>query len=536
MRQLRIRLAVVGLFPLAGLLSVGCDSESGRADKDVARQIAQAERNSDPEGRLRAIDVASQVNAASATTQVHVKDLLGDEVLAKARVAHANADGYAATITGLLLSLDRMTDDIADATNAIDSLKKFEPVQPKADIATKLKGLTEGDGGVWVPPLQALTAVKGTAADLQSKISETESKVKQLNEQRAAALAEAESLQQRSESAKGRESVDLYKQSAAKRKEAMDLTAQADVTATSLIALRQDLAIAQGQEAQRAAAIAGFEKANATIDAGWQGVQTASATIASDAKGIATGEATGPGSVAATTAELVRAFDEYEKNLADAKNQYDLAIGHYERAVAAARQLNSELTTLIGQRGTAPEVEAFKAMQVTISPFPLDLKRGTAQQGLAMMQARQATVLQARQRVMTRLASTLNAVGVQPPAGVTTEGLEEATKEATAAAVQSFEEATGTLRGNAETGGSTAGAKSAKGNSAVALMLAEYNWSQFATTLGDTAAATSHLQSAKAARDMAVEDGKTLLPALPPDLALPPAPAPATSPAPAPGQ
>lgn len=536
MRQTRIRLAVaVGLLPFAGLFSVGCDTETGREDKAVSAILLEGDLKKDPEARLKDIERAGQNSASSAPTQVHVKSLLGDEVLAKARVDHATADGHAAAITGLLLSLDRMAADVANATNGVGVLKAYEPVQPKSSVATKLKELNEGDNGAWIAPLQALSAVKATSAELTTKISETESKVKQLTEQRAAALAEADSLQMQSEAAKGKESVDLYKQSSAKRKEAMDLAAQVDVTATSLIPLRQDLAVAQGQEAQRAGAIAGFEQTGATIDTGWQGVQTASATIAAGAKGIVEGDKAGPGTIVETARQLADAFDEYESKVTTATANYDTAVNHYSLASGAAKKATSELATLITERDGKSEVEAFKAMQVTLSPFPIDLKKGTAQQGLAMLQARQATLLAARERVMARVVAALTAAGATAPAGVTTEGASDAAKAAAATAVATFEATVATLDPVAQ-GGSTTGARNAKGNGAVALMLTQYAWSQFATALGDTAAAASHLQAAKDARSLATDDGKTILPPLPAELALPPAPVvpPAGAPAVAP--
>ena len=520
MRKLQVRLAaLVGLLPLTGLI-VGCDSETGRADTEVARLIADADKANQP-GRIPALEKAAGVNGASAAAKVHVHDLLGDEELAAARVASADAAGYAATIAQLIADINRMRSSVDSAKNSLTNLQKMEPVEPKQSVATKVKEIQEGTDGVWVAPLPAMTAVKASAQVLSQKISDAEGKISQMNEQRTAALAEAEQLQQQSTAASGRESVDLHKKASEKRKEAMDLVAQADVISASLIPLRQDLAIAQAQEQLRAGSVQHFEQQGTAIDQGWTEVQAAAAQLKEGTQEIVAGKGTGAGSIEKSSAALVTAVDEYENGLKRASAHYDNAINHYGLAAQQAQTVSGDLTSRISAAQEAPEVAAFKAQQNTFTPATFNLQKGIAQQELATLYARQAELATARAKALTELAPVLTEGGYTVPAGARADGLVDAAKAAVTKATEEFGRAVETLTTIAQAGGSTPSARNAKAAAGVSLMLTEYAWSQLAAAVGDTAAAQSHLAAAKAARTEATQEGAIAMPALPPELALP---------------
>ncbi|HEV7298014.1 MAG TPA: hypothetical protein VGN72_01520 [Tepidisphaeraceae bacterium] len=520
MRKLQVRLAaLVGLLPLAGMIG-GCDSATGQADADVAQLIAEAEKANQP-GRIPALVKASQVDGASAAAKVNVHDLLGDEELAAARIASAEAGGNAATIAQLVADINRMNASVADAQRTLENLQKMEPVEPKQSIATKVQEMREGEDGVWVPPLRALTAVKSSATELQQKIGDAEGQISQLNEQRTAALTEAEQLQQQSTAATGREAVDLYKRASTKRKEAMDLVAQADVLSASLIPLRQDLAIAQAQEKLRAESVQHFEQQGSTIDQGWTEVQAAGTQLKDATQQIVSGDGTGAGSIEKTSSALATEVDEFEKNLRIANDHYDNAVNHYGLAAQNAQTVNSDLTSRITAAQDAPEVTALKAQQNTFTPAGFNLQKGIAQQELAILLSRQAQLATARATALTELAPVLTKGGYEVPAGARADGLADAAKAAVEKANTEFGSAVETLTTVSQAGGSTPGARSAKTAAGVSLMLTEYAWSQFAAAVGDTAAAQSHLAAARAARTEVTQEGSVALPALPPDLAIP---------------
>ena len=536
MRQLQVRLAaLVGLLPLT-VVSIGCDSESGRADAEVLRKVAEANSANEP-GRIPALEAASKVDGASPVAKAHVHGVLGNAELQAARVAAATAATHAATVAQLLADLDRMSTNLTDAQRGQANLKQYEPAGAKESVATKLKEVSEGTDGVWIAPLASMTATQARSAELTAKITETEGKIAALNEQRTASLAEAERLQKESDAAQGQASVDLHKTASGKRKEAMDLAAQVDVLTTSLLPLRQDLAIAEGQQEHRTATAATFTQQGATLDQGWSEMQAASAQIAADAKAMVQGEG-GPTASSVTKAGggLATALDEYEKSLGEAGTHYEDAINHYKLAAAAAQTVSSDLTRMIGERGDAPEVVAFKSQQNTFTPASFNLQKGVAEQELAVMLGRKATLGATRATVLADLAKALTAGGFTAPAGTSADGTADAAKTEAGKATEAFGFAVETLRTVAEAGGGTTSARQAKGAATVALMLTEHGWSHFAAATGDSAAAKSHLEAARALRGELMQDATVRMPALPPDLAVPAAApaAPGATPATAP--
>lgn len=515
---------LLGVLPLtAGL--VGCDTEEGRADKDVKKMLAEVDKANGP-GRMTALTKAADYAGQSSVSKVHAKALVGDEELAAARVEAAAANVYAAQIGQLIANLRRMTDSIANASRISANLAKFEPTPAREAINKKIKELNEGEDGQWIAPLASISATSATIDELSKKIADGQAKIKELNDARTAALGEASRLESESNAAQGQPSVDLFKQASGKRKEALDLTSQADVATANLIPLKQDLAMAQAQQEMRASAVGRFEAQGKSVDEGWAQVQAAQAGLAEDAQAVVSGDEKTVGSLTKLAADLAKANDEFKNRVDEANKHFELAQAHYSSAATEADKFSKELAQRIGQKPDAPEAAAFKAMQNTFTVGSFNLKKARALQGQAILVARQAELLDAQSKAVDAIGPVLLAAAQQPPAGLVDAQSKEDAKTAVVKANEIFGSTVEILTTVSQAGAAGAGsAKDAKTAAAVELMLTEYVWSQFATATGDTAAAKTHLASAIEARSAAVE-AQASFPALPAELALPKATAP----------
>src|SRR5204863_8025978 len=112
------------------------------------------------------------------------------------------------------------------------------------------RGAAQGDKDpVWVKhdkgPVSALKGAEQRQAELQEEITKLEQQSKELADQRKSLLADAERLERESDSAQGKQSVELFNQSSEARKKAADLGVQVDGIEAKLVPLRQDQQVAQ---------------------------------------------------------------------------------------------------------------------------------------------------------------------------------------------------------------------------------------------------------------------------------------------------
>jgi hypothetical protein len=299
----------------------------------------------------------------------------------------------------------------------------------------------------------------------------------------------------------------------------MDRATQIDVLRASLIPLRQDLEIAQGQEQHRSAAVARFTAQDQLLAKGWEQVNAAVAQLAEQSKALASGS--DDGSIAKAAAELADHVKEYDQLVASAAEHYDNAINHFGIAASAAMAVSSEATRQIATHQGAPASVAFTNQQLTFTPLTFNLEKAQAQQSQALLLARQAELLNNRAAAMSDMSEVLKTAGIALPAGATDANVAEAAKATAAKASEAFNQAVQTYSNLAQSGAVTAVAKQARTAASVALILAEYSWSQFAAAVGDSATAKTHLDNALAARATAMEDPKAVIPPLPADLAPP---------------
>jgi hypothetical protein len=538
LHRLAKSVAVIGLVPVAGLFVGGCGTPSDLADAEVEKLLAAASK-ANAEGRLPALEKAEKVADVSPETKVHVQTILGDAELAVARADQAEADAHATTVRQLAVALSRMAGNVTTSTDAVANLNKLEPTAAKQGVDAKLKELNEGTDGVWVAssaPLASLTTSKATVADLEKKIADAETKLTGLTDAQSAVTNEAESLNSKSVAAKGRESVDLYKQASGKRKEAADLASQADVVRASLVPLRQDLGIAQAQVELRTAAVASFEERAKATDAGWTNLKAASEGVAAVARDIVIGDDKGAGSVVATVAKLKEAVTAQKDAVDQAVRHFENAINHYDIALTESRKLATDYGRLASEKPDSKVVPALKDLQNTFFPSAYELKKGTAQAGFALLLSRVAESSVARSNAVAEVMTALGKAQIAPPDGLVEAGNADAAKADVGKASEAFDAAVVTLT-NVTTGNTanTPAGNDARDRAKASLMLTEYNWGQFAAAVGDAGAAKQHISNAVQQRaevaDLVVNQNRFRMPALPAELAIQAAPVAPTTPA-----
>jgi hypothetical protein len=237
---------------------VGCENDSERADKDVQRNIngAAAERGDAAiqKGLQKAVASKNASPAVSANAKV---------LLAQAQVEQAREVLRTAAQDDLVI--ERLVAEITDLAHQVNTnntvVAGYQELSPKATTAldkelkaaqAQVKG--SGADAKWTPqgagPVPALSSAAARIQKLKTDISGLEGKRGDLVKQRAAADAKAAELQKQSRAKQGKESVELFTQSVAASKQAAEIGNQVGQLDHQLMGLKQDLAIAQAQQAE----------------------------------------------------------------------------------------------------------------------------------------------------------------------------------------------------------------------------------------------------------------------------------------------
>jgi len=526
--------------PVVVGLMTGCDSETARADRSVRSDIATAYTQADA-NRVGTLQRAAGEQAASPETRALAKSAQGHAELSAAHEAFAAADAKAVEAQRYIDHIGRMTVQLQRSNLLVDALRKLDPAAAKSEIANQV-ATARGDGDKpWVPgdeaPLVSLATAKQKATELQGEIDKRTAEIQQLQADRQAAIDAARELTNQSATQKGSQSVETYKQASARRKEAADLQGQIDQVTATLLPLRQDLELYQGQSQIIEQAIATLEEKARQIDAGWADVQKQAQGVTDINRRLLeldAGNKTAIGAVATDAGKLAAALEEYNKLVETADGRLNNAVKLFDDATKAAEQSFREAGTKVTAEKTSQSaaVPAWKALQETVAPQQFKLAKGQAQHLLGVLWGGKATLLASREAAVAALTPVLATAGLKPPREFDAGDVATAAKEAADKANAAFASATETLTDVAGGAAPGATAKAAQASATVARMLALNAWAAFNAATGDAAAAQAHQQDARAARDEAVALNVSL-PALPPSLARPPkAPTPNTPAAP----
>jgi hypothetical protein len=244
---------------VSGLVFItGCENDSERADKDVQRNINDAAAERGDAAIQKGLQKAATAKNASPAMSANAKILLAQAQVEQARTILLSAaqDDF---------GIQRLAGEISDLAHQVSTnntvVAGYQERSPKASTAldkelkaaeAQVKG--SGADAKWTPqgagPVPALSSASARIEKLQADIQGLEGKRADLVKQRAAADAKSADLQKQSRAKESKESVELFKQSVAAGKEAADIGNQVGQIDHQLMALKQDLTVAQAQQAE----------------------------------------------------------------------------------------------------------------------------------------------------------------------------------------------------------------------------------------------------------------------------------------------
>jgi hypothetical protein len=271
---------------LAGAGLVGCESETEIADRGVDARVIKAdefrgelERKGQPrEGDSNVLGQLEQNIAdtnVSPGSKAYAHRLVAQAKVEAAQALMRNVDSKEVQIARLVGDINELNAEVQANNLLVAGLR--QQASTAAGARTKVLDKHQQEikagaaKGAWKPgtgdksaPVPSLNAVNERIANLQRQIAGLEAKQSQLKKQRADFARNADRASRASERAKGRDSVKMYTEGAGLRKQASMTATQIDALETQLVPLRQDLALANQQKKQLAAALAVFEQREQT--------------------------------------------------------------------------------------------------------------------------------------------------------------------------------------------------------------------------------------------------------------------------------
>jgi chromosome segregation ATPase len=525
---------------------VGCDDQLGN-DKQVRRAIVESREAASKGDTGRADALKKLQEAADNKGASPAASAQANAVLAAAEVAEAGrlmktVDEANREIGRLVYEIGILGQQIANSNQKIAGYRASAPTAAQEDAKKKLDAVQGGgDKAVWIEAANAnvptLAAVKQDVSRLQGEIAKKQDQIKQLEQQRQAAVAEADKNRQASENEKGNKSVETFKIAAAAQKKADDIGTQIDVVQASIIPLQRDLAVAESHQAAAAQAIESLNKQIETINGGWKGTEQQIATqaqIAANLVGAAGGAAPAEGAAANTINDKAQLLSqkvlEAQAAFNEADSRLDNAIKHYGDAASAAQKLASEVNTKRqGVERNSPYYKAFDDLMATVNAGIYKLGQAEAQQLRATAHASQAISLIGQQRMMQTLQPILAEAKLEMPQALTGLQVDAELERTKSSAAATYDEA---LKQYEEVS-TSAPDGSTKQAASVGRIFANYGKVLLARATGDTEGAAAALAGAKQAQKYALEN-KSVLPAMPVELVIIPTSQPATAPTTAP--
>ena len=377
------------------------------------------------------------VTPAAATKLASQGDLLAQFEYGKAVAAAASLARVEADVTRLTLEIANRGQDLTSSNALVAGVRATEP-KTLLDELVKAKTDAEGSGTqlVWTvgegSSLPTLAAVNQQIAKLGVDIASKNDQQTKAEADRTAALAESENLQAQSEDKKGRESVDLFKQSSDARKKAGDLAIQIDTLKSQKVPLEQDLALAQSQKASLEGALKLYTDTTAMTSSAWDArraladARTKAAKeildggkpVTSDFATASKGLYLAPGESISAKAKLI---EDAAKEADDLRNaavaSFGDAIKDFGDAMAIAGDYAKEVTDRTSKLGDRNDAAPLKAAAKVAGPGAYLYQKAVAEQALGNVRLAEAASARLRMQTGAALASALTEIGgTLPPA------------------------------------------------------------------------------------------------------------------------
>jgi hypothetical protein len=530
----------------AVLVSIGgCDTATGKADKQIHRNIAiaSAQINGSDQDRSQAESLlmsVSQLPDASPTARMDVQELRAQLELRQAQQLQPQIDRTQAEILRLVWEMKELGAQIQASNELAADLGKYDPANIQAALT---KSITQVQGSAdqpqWIKTetggVSSLAAVTASITSLQSQIDQLNGTIKTLTDQRTAQSAQADRFTQDSERAKGTKSVDLYKQGAEAQRRAEELSVQIDDNTVKLTRAQTDLDIARGQEKALNSAIKDLSAQSDQSASVWKTLQgqiedqkaMAVALLGDANAAVNPDDPTGGSTLNSKAAALNEKLKAQRTLRQDAETHLNNAVEFFKDAGQNASALQSKLQTQIGEskNPSGPEVQAWRDESITVHPA-----RYRLQQAIALdRRAAEASARAAEAAAVQQLAATIKPIVAdlqQPLPGVLQDSdnkLADDVKSGRELADTSYQSADEQLKGITE--GSAP--EDQKHAARLASIFTQYGWYLLGSSVGDQTAG-SHLDEAKAQRDEIQQNGADIK-GLPAELVAAPA-APGTAP------
>jgi hypothetical protein len=526
--------AVAALLPL----STGCD-DPHQADRRVRDAIVDARHErakGTPEAREAAqkkLQEAAAEADAGVATQAHAKAMLaqGQYEAALAEIAHP-LNGIDATnreIIRLIREINQLGQQIDTTNGLVQVYKQMEPKEARSAVQQRILEATGdqsktawvGEGEAAVP---TLTAVQQQVEQQQAAVNKQDELIKGLQAKQEQVTAQAAQADSQANRAQGRAGLDLFKQAVGLRKQAADIATQIDAENAKLAQLTHDLKLAQARQQAVATAIQQFQQVGQNLEQGWKGVEAQATQQQQLAQQILKGGGDNKSttSLAAKAKQLREQIDANKGKYDTAQQNLTDAVDNYGKAVSAARQLGSEISSKGGGLPSDNQMKvALDTLGKVFHPGTFELGQATAQLALANLQVSRAQTLNERARLVDGLSKTLSAAGLAMPQELNDPALAGQLKETTEEANKNYAAAL-ELFGTASDGG---GGDAVKNGGQSGKIYALYGQALLARASGGDA--KEQLAAATSARDLVLTDSPGALNALPAELVPPPSTQPA---------
>ncbi|HSV14080.1 MAG TPA: hypothetical protein VLI90_07460 [Tepidisphaeraceae bacterium] len=538
----------IGLSAATAMVGAGCDRSASQADQRVDQAVSQAlpQMNGSESDRNAAASLLTAANgetAASLPSRIRAKEALAQSELRIAEQMLPQIERTQSEVLRLAWEIEGLAGQVQASNQVASALAKYEPSQVQSALqkqTSDIKGTDEKSD--WVKTdagsVPALSAVTRQQADLQARIADLQKTIQSLNDQRTQLLAKADQLNQDSSKQKGDKAVEIFKQSADARKQADDLVVQIDQNTEQLSRAQADLAVRNGQAAVLNDAIATIDKHGQDVTNAWQTLQQqmeaqhkqAKDLLGDESKPPAPEDTTGGATIAAKGLWLEELNKANRTRRDDAESHFNSAIGQFKDAANLAEELQRDLQQKINdpKNQNRPDATAWRDLSTALHPARFQMEQANAEVHRAQLLAGRAAEANARLQLAAHLKPILAEAKLQMPASFqdadnkVADDLKNAREQADA----SYKDASELLGTIAE-----GTAENLRQTAHIAKIFADYNWYLLSAAQGDKDAATKHLQSAQAERDVVVQGGVTPR-NLPAELAVAPTTAPAAPAAP----
>jgi hypothetical protein len=512
----------------------GCDNEHGTADKKVDKQLQLASLKSsgtvsskplvkdftqlgaptDYTEYHQAVEAAASESAATPPAQIRAKALLAHDELRAALDLSQQAAATSAVIDRLSLQVQDQLRDVQKNTADIAALQLQNPRQ----VSAKLKeagDLASGANGktAWVTTpsgdLMSQSAVDKQSAEVQSKISDIQSRITTDIGQRTELVSDADKFSEQAEAAQGDKAVELFTKGSEARKKAADLTVKIDQATVLLDRAKADLGVLQAQHKVAETAVAAYGDMDKTVGENWAGVQAAMAGIkAKSAAVLGTDDpaadptkdknaGNGGNTISSKLATIQVLTDQNRKTRSLALSHFNAAIGKYKEAYAVANTLKTELTGEISAPANTNKasVVAWQAEQDALSPLNYLLDQANANADLANFLGRGVEDQLTLRHLAEMVSPVLEKADLVPPKAMPSVD-DTKLKEASKAVVTAFTSAAEQLQQVSDGSGPPARKNAAASMS----VFTNYSWYLFDVISGaeDEKATKAHMDKADA--------------------------------------